>query len=119
MPDGATPPPETEDAGGSDSPADAAAGEDAAVVVTDCESLAACCEQLRDRPQIRCESAVEAADDAACAVFARRACQGGANDGGPPTPMACEEVLACCAELEGREQNRVRGRRLGARRAGV
>jgi hypothetical protein len=102
--DAATPPAETADAGGTEQPGDAAVADDAAVAVSDCESLAACCEQLDDRRQTACERAIEAADAAACVEFAQRACPGGASDGGRPTPMTCEDVLECCAELEGRER---------------
>ena len=103
MNDAGTPPPQMVDAGGTIEPGDAAVAGDAGGA-TDCESLAACCEQLDDRPQAACERAIAAADDAACAAFARRACGPDRGDGGGAMPMPCEAVLECCAALEGREQ---------------
>jgi hypothetical protein len=102
--DAATPPEPTADAGSTpDEPSDAAVGADAAVEVTDCESLSACCEQLNGGMRRACERAIEIADDAACVEIARVAC-GSAADGGTPIGMPCEEVLECCVALEERQQ---------------
>lgn len=102
--DAATPPPEqTADAGTPDESSDAAVASDGAVEVTDCESLSACCEQLRAEPRKACKDAIEMADDAACVEMARVECSG-AGDGGMPAAMACEELLECCTALEAPQQ---------------
>jgi hypothetical protein len=103
MNDAAAPPVETADAGDTEEPSDGGVSEDAAVPGADCASLAACCEQLPERRRAACESAVEAADNAACAALAGRSCRE-ESDGGRPARMACESVLECCAELEDQEQ---------------
>ena len=103
MNDAAVPPVQTADAGDTGEASDAAVDEDAAVPVADCGSLAACCEQLPERRRTACESAVAAADDAACAALARRSCRD-RSDGGPADRMSCESVLECCAQLEDQEQ---------------
>jgi hypothetical protein len=102
--DAATPPEETADAGSPpEEPSDAAVGADGAAPVTDCESLSACCEQLSGGMRKACENAIEIAEDAACVEIARVVCPG-EGDGGMPGVMPCEEVLECCAALDGRQQ---------------